>query len=166
MTNSKETGADASKTKRGTIVGKEGRSIAVRYGASAVDVLLIRPCDFHGVASLDEGAEVELRYTDHGAAGAWWHAFPVPVIDREVGSPSRGWHSCRRRANHKSQSERVPYMTLHWCDAHATCSTCNFAPSDDCPREHCPNRDDTPWCHLCGAMQKAKCQCPPRAEND
>lgn len=21
------------------------------------------------------------------------------------------------------------------------CAVCNFAPSDDCPREHCPNRD-------------------------
>jgi hypothetical protein len=46
------------------------------------------------------------------------------------------------------------------------CSVCNFVPSDDCPRERCPNRDDTPWCHVCGAMEKPKCNCGPLAEND
>lgn len=113
------------------------------------------------------------------------------ICDREVGSPQNGWHACRRPAQHKTQSGAVSYMTMHWCGAHVdrnkcqcdecrpsmfalanrranpdSCSVCNFAPSDDCPRDHCPNRDDTPWCHICGAMQKAKCQCPPRAEND
>ena len=89
--NERSPGADTNKTKRGTIVGKEGRSIAVRYGTAAVDVLLIRPCDFHGVPSLDEGTEIELRYTDHGDAGAWWHAFPVPVIDRIVDQNNALW---------------------------------------------------------------------------
>jgi len=26
--------------------------------------------------------------------------------------------------------------------------------------------DPTPWCHICGAMKKAQCKCPPRADND
>lgn len=29
-----------------------------------------------------------------------------------------------------------------------------------------PAIDPTPWCQICGAMQKAKCSCHPRAEND
>lgn len=28
------------------------------------------------------------------------------------------------------------------------------------------DHDPTPWCHICGAMKKDQCQCPPRAEND
>lgn len=26
--------------------------------------------------------------------------------------------------------------------------------------------DPTPWCHVCGAKTKAKCDCGPKAEND
>lgn len=67
-------------TKRGTVIGQEGRSISVRYGEGVTDILLIRPCDFHD-APTNEGAAVELRYVDHGNIGAWWHAYPVSTTD-------------------------------------------------------------------------------------
>jgi hypothetical protein len=83
--NTKQTSASTSKTKRGTVIGHEGRSIAVRYGAGVTEILLIRPCDFHVSAFC---ADVELRYTDHGNAGAWWHAFPVGSNNMKQNTPS------------------------------------------------------------------------------
>ena len=65
-------------TKQGTIVGREGRSISVRYGDGVTDILLIRPCDFHDGAPTGDGERVELRYVQ-GAGGCWWHAFPATI---------------------------------------------------------------------------------------
>ena len=65
-----------SEPKRGTILGNEGRSIAVRYGEGVTDILLIRPGDFHDGAPTTEGATVELRYVE-SAGGCWYHAFPA-----------------------------------------------------------------------------------------
>lgn len=53
-----------------------------------------------------------------------------------------------------------------WTTVETMCDVCDFAISDDCARSGCPHRDPTPWCHICGAMTKAKCGCGPRAEND
>jgi hypothetical protein len=44
------------------------------------------------------------------------------VCDKEVGSPKRGWRACRRAAPNRTQSERVPYMTLHYCNRHSPSS--------------------------------------------
>lgn len=37
---------------------------------------------------------------------------------------------------------------------------------DDLGIEKPEDEDPTPWCSYCGAMQRSKCQCGPRAEND
>ena len=33
-------------------------------------------------------------------------------------------------------------------------------------RDAVPDADPTPWCHVCGAKEKAQCDCGPIAEND
>ena len=40
------------------------------------------------------------------------------ICDKEIGSPARGWHSCRAPAQYKLPSLRVPYMDLHFCERH------------------------------------------------
>ena len=46
------------------------------------------------------------------------HANGKQTCDKEVGSVKNGWHVCNKPAYHKVQSNKVSWLTLHFCNKH------------------------------------------------